>query len=138
VNFSLSSFLNASGREKINTRNLGFTMAFNVLFNLFFIPKFGILGASLISSISTLFLFILNFYYVFKIIKPALKNFLPILGSLFSSSLMFFAVLYLESQMNWLLTMIVGALFYFILMLITRSIRWQDIINLKNLVFKSS
>ncbi|MDP2812449.1 MAG: flippase [bacterium] len=138
VNFSLSSFLNASGREKTNTRNLGLVMTFNVLFNLFFIPRFGIWGASLVSSISTLLLFALNFYYVTRIIKPELRSFLPILGSLMSSTLMFLAVLYLKTEINWILSIMAGAVIYLILMLISRSLKWHDIISIKNLVFKSS
>lgn len=138
VNFSLSSFLNASGREKINTRNLGLVMFFNVLFNLFAIPRFGLWGASLVSSLSTLLLFTLNFYCVSRIIKPKFSHLFPILWSLLSAVLMFLAVLYLKTQFHWLLTILFGAIVYLIFMLITGALKWRDITSIKDLLLKSS
>ena len=82
INFSLSFFLNATDRQKINTRNLGVTMVLNVILNIIFIKQLGIWGASLASSISTLFLFSLNFKAVAKVISAKFSMFKPILGSL--------------------------------------------------------
>ena len=60
MNFALSSLLNSANKQKINTRNLGFTMVFNIILNLILIPLVGVWGAALASSTSTLFLFILT------------------------------------------------------------------------------
>ena len=94
VNFSLSSFLNATNRQKINTRNLGIIMVFNIVANIILIPEIGIWGAALASSLSTLFLFGLNLFAVLRVIKVAARSFLPILGSIFSSLIMFFIITY--------------------------------------------
>ena len=132
INFSLSSFLNATERQKINTRNLGIIMIFNIILNLIFIPKLGVWGASLASTLSTLFLFGLNFFEVMKVIHMPIRFFRPLLGSLFSAVLMYGAVIYSKDIIGWLPSILVGGLVYLILMLLTRTIRKQDFLFIKN------
>ena len=132
INFSLSSFLNATERQKINTRNLGMVMMFNIILNLIFIPKLGVWGASLASTLSTLFLFGLNLFEVMKVIHMPLRFFRPLLGSLFSAVLMYGAVIYSKDIIGWLPSILVGGLVYLILMLLTRTIRKQDFLFIKN------
>lgn len=137
INFSLSSFLNATNRQKINTRNLGLVMILNVILNLIFIPRFGIWGASLASSVSTLLLFILNFTAVYKIIKFKFSSFKYLLGSLGCSFIMFLAINYIKADVNWILSILIGGLVYLILMLLTRTFTKTDILFIKNSFFKT-
>ena len=132
INFSLSSFLNATERQKINTRNLGIVMMFNIILNLIFIPKLGVWGASLASTLSTLFLFGLNLSEVMKVIHMPIRFFRPLLGSLFSAILMYLAVMYSKDILGWIASILVGAVVYLILMLLTGTIKKQDIIFIKN------
>ncbi|PLX26328.1 hypothetical protein C0580_00255 [Candidatus Parcubacteria bacterium] len=127
VNFSLSSFLNATNRQKINTRNLGIVMALNVVMNLLLIPRLGIWGASLSSSLSTLLLFILNLSSVLRVVKLKLKSFAPLFLSLVSSVAMFLLVYYLKSIIAWYFTIVVGIVVYLVLMLITGAIKKKDL-----------
>ncbi|MBU1203175.1 flippase [Patescibacteria group bacterium] len=138
INFSLSSFLNASGREKTNTRNLGLVMAFNVILNLFFIPRFGIWGASLASTMSTVLLFSLNLFIVAHIAQLKWRYFLPILGSFLSSLIMYFVVIYLKDFMSWYFTIVLGALVYIVIMFTTKTMSQADIMSLKKSFFKTS
>lgn len=138
VNFSLSSFLNATNRQKINTRNLGIVMVFNILANLLLIPRLGIWGAALSSSLSTLLLFSLNLAIVLKVIKVSFKHFVPILGAIFSSIIMFFIVWYFKDSINWIFMIIIGGVVYLFLMLITRSIKFSDIWSIKKSFSKNS
>src|SRR3989339_99383 len=132
INFSLSSFLNATERQKINTRNLGIVMMFNIVLNLIFIPKFGVWGASLASTLSTLFLFGLNLSEVMKVIHMPIRFFKPLLGSLFSAVLMYGAVIYSKDIIGWFFSILVGGVVYLILMLLTKTIRKQDFLFIKN------
>ncbi|MBT4209848.1 MAG: flippase [Candidatus Komeilibacteria bacterium] len=132
INFSLSSFLNATDRQKINTRNLGIIMIFNIIFNLIFIPRFGVWGASLASTLSTVFLFTLNLREVMKFTHMPIRFFRPLLGSLFSAILMYLAVYYSKDIVGWILSIVVGAVVYLLLMLITKTIKKQDIVFIKN------
>jgi O-antigen/teichoic acid export membrane protein len=131
INFSLSSFLNASERQKINTRNLGIIMLFNIILNLILIPKLGVWGASLTSTLSTLFLFILNLREVMRVVHMPIIFFRPILGSLLSAFIMYWSVVYSKDIVGWILSIIVGAIVYLLLMLITRTVKIQDLLQLK-------
>jgi len=138
VNFSLSSFLNASNRQLINTRNLGIVMVVNVLLNLFFIPRLGIWGASLASSVSTLLLFGLNLTAVLRVVRVKFSLFFPLLISLLSSALMYLAILYIKTLTVWYLSIIIGAIIYLILMMLLRAIKKQDLIYIIKSFSKSS
>jgi len=132
INFSLSSFLNASERQKINTRNLGFIMLFNVILNLVFIPRFGVWGASLASTLSTLLLFTLNLREVMRAVHMPIRFFKPLLGSFLSAFVMYFSVIYSKDIVGWITSIFVGMLVYLIFMFITRTIKKQDFIYIKN------
>jgi len=138
VNFSLSSLLNATGREKINTRNLGLVMVLNVILNLILIPRLGIWGASLASSLSTLLLFILNMSMVLRVIRLRFRHFRPILGSILSAVIMYYLVIYLKQSIHWVITILLGAIVYLILMLLTRSLKMRDLTQIAKSFFKSS
>ncbi|MDD5749531.1 MAG: oligosaccharide flippase family protein [Patescibacteria group bacterium] len=139
INFSLSSLLNAAQKEKINTRNLGIVMSFNVLLNLIFIPWLGIWGASLASSLSTLLLFTLNLRAVVKLVMEInWPNFWPVLGSLLSAVFMFWLIIQLKEELNWIVSALLGGAAYVVLMFASRSLKWRDIVYVKNAIFKSS
>jgi O-antigen/teichoic acid export membrane protein len=138
INFSLASFLNATNKQKINTRNLGIVMVLNVVLNIIFIPRFGIWGASLASSLSTLLLFILNLSAVMQVTSFKAKLFKPLVGSLFSALVMFGAVLYLKGIIHWVLTIIAGGIIYLLLMFITKTLKRSDIVFIKKSFGKPS
>lgn len=132
INFSLSSFLNATERQKINTKNLGIVMALNIILNTVFIPELGIWGASLASSISTVLLFALNLRQVMKVVSMPLRFFKPLLGVLFSSIVMYFAVVYAKDYVAWPLSILVGILVYIFFSFVTKTIKKDDILFIKN------
>ena len=132
INFALSYFLNATDRQKINTRNLGLVMVLNIVLNLILIPRLGIWGASLASSISTICLFSLNLQAVSKVIELRWGMFRTLFYALFSALVMLPAVYFLKTVIYWPLTIIVGGLLYFILMFITGALKKADLIFIKN------
>lgn len=136
INFSLSSFLNATDRQRVNTRNLGLTMVLNIILNLIFIHLFGIWGASLASSCSTLFLFSLNLRAVLLVVPVRLREFAPLAKTILAALIMFFAMRFLSPYLAWYLTILAGALIYLTLMLLTRAISRQDFIFIKNSLTK--
>lgn len=137
VNFSLSSFLNATNRQKINTRNLGLTMVLNIILNLILIRVLGIWGASLSSSISTLFLFSLNLYAVLSVVKPKADEFAPVIKTVMSGLIMLFAIGFLQDYIVWYWTILAGAVIYLGFMLLTRAISKQDFVFIKNSLTKA-
>ncbi len=137
INFSLSSFLNATNRQEVNTRNLGLTMVLNIILNLIFIRLFGVWGASLASALSTLFLFCLNLQAVLLVVRVRISEFAPLLKSIMAALIMFFAMGFLVSYWPWYLTIVAGILTYLILMLLTRAISRQDLFFIKNSLTKA-
>lgn len=136
MNFALSSLLNAANLQKINTRNLGLTMLFNILANLLFIPFLGVLGAALVSSLSTFLLFTLNLKASLSVVKINKQNIKNIALAVFSSLIMAILVLALKSIIWWPLTIVCGAVFYFGFLLIAKILTWQEIKYWRASIFK--
>lgn len=135
MNFALSSMLNACDKQLVNTRNLGITMILNIIFNIFFIQYWGVWGAALASSISTLILFILNLKaanHLIKISFPVIKS---LMIALLASILMAYVVIYFKDIIWWPLTILVGAVVYLAIMFITKTLNYKEIIYLKNSLF---
>lgn len=61
LSFPTGSLLNATGRERINTRNRGIVTAANVALNILLIPRTGIFGAALAYALSNVLFLILDY-----------------------------------------------------------------------------
>jgi len=131
INFSLSSFLNATNRQRINTRNLGLIMIINIILNIVLIQSLGVLGAALASSISTFLLFSLNLKEVIKLTGKNLIKFKLILNSTLAAFLMFLSVYYLKNIIYWPLTILTGSLVYFMLMFFSKTLTKEDFYFIK-------
>lgn len=136
INFVLSNLLNAANQQKINTRNLGLTMVFNVILNLLLIPILGVWGAALTSSLSTLILFSLNLYASSKIVKLSPENIKHLFLGVLASALMAILVLYLKTIIWWPLTILIGAVFYLLFLFVFKVISSKDFIFWKTAILK--
>ncbi len=82
MNSGLSTFLNASGRQKLNLLTTGSGLIFNVVANLYFIPRHGIVGAAITTLMTEMIVFSIAFGLVSRVVSLApfaKKVFLPIL-----------------------------------------------------------
>lgn len=128
VNFALSYFLNATDRQKKNTINLGLTMLFNIILNVILIPLWSAVGASLASSLSTVFLFSLNLYAVSRVAKLQLNNWWPIFKTILAAVLMALAVYFLGSFLSLFVNIFVAIVLYLLLMILFKNLskaEWQ-------------
>ena len=135
INFSLSSFLNATDNQKINTRNLGIVMIINIILNIFLIKYLGVWGASLSSSLSTLLLFSINLNNILKIAGKKLINFKLLINTIISGIIMFLSVYYIKDFIYWPLTIITGSIVYFMLMFFSKTLSKKDFIFIKESLF---
>jgi O-antigen/teichoic acid export membrane protein len=135
MNFALSSLLNACDKQLTNTRNLGITMMLNVVLNIIFIQRWGVWGAALASSISTLILFSLNLQAVHSLVKINFQVIKPLLISLLSSVLMAWSVIYFKNIVWWPFTILIGGFVYIVLMFITKTLSYKEIVYLKKSFF---
>lgn len=131
INFALSYFLSATDRQKINTRNLALVMLLNIILNFILIPTWSAWGASLASSISTIFLFILNLRAVYKVTVIGLKSWLPLVKAIIAALLMAWLVVFLANFLNIWLDIIFGGLVYFALLIIFKNLKIEDYRYLK-------
>ena len=125
-------------KQKINTRNLGFTMVFNIILNLILIPLVGVWGAALASSLSTLFLFILNLMTAKKIVVIDREIVNKMLLAFVLSLLMLVIVYYLKTIIFWPLTIIVGGAFYLFGLWLFKILTFSDIKYLKTSLFNKT
>ncbi len=135
INFSLSSLLNATNRQAINTKNLGLVMVINVILNIILIQTTGIIGAALASSISTVVLFGLNLAYAWPVAQAKLGDLQPLLFSLIFSVIMWLVVIYLKTMIWWPLTIVIGGIVYIVLMFVFRVITIKELKFLKSSMF---
>lgn len=126
INFALSYFLNATDRQTTNTRNLGLTMILNVVLNLILIPKLAAVGAALASSISTIFLCMIDLWAVKKVLINNLKIWWPLTKALVAAILMVIFLILFKDNFPLFLTAILAALIYFALLLLFGNLSRAD------------
>ena len=118
--------------------NLGFVMVVNIILNIIFINKLGIIGAALASSLSTIVLFFLNLAYVWPVVQIKLIELRPLLYSLIMAAMMWLSIIYLKTIIWWPLTIISGAGLYILLMFLFRIVTIKELKFLKNSLFSKS
>ncbi len=135
INFTLSSLLNATNRQAVNTRNLGLVMVVNIILNLVFIKEWGVVGASFASSVSTLILFILNLFYAWPLGQGRLYDLKPLFKSLLLALLMGLAVVYLKDNIFWPLTIVIGGGIYLLFMFAWQVVTVSELKFLRDSLF---
>jgi len=114
VNFPIGSLLNACDAQRKNTRNMIAVTMVSVLLNLFFIPRWQAVGASLTVLITSLLMFSLGIYQVKKIIiYHASKNWLVFGRALAASLIMGLIIFYGQEYLNIFVITILGGVIYF-------------------------
>ncbi len=137
INFALSYFLNATDRQRTNTFNLGLVMILNVVLNILFIPKWSTLGASLASTISTISLFCLNLFAVYKVTQIKLGDWWPMLRAIMASLLMALVVIFLAKIFNIWLCIALGFLVYFGFLILFKNLEKEDYFYIRRALKKN-
>lgn len=138
----LNSLLNVSGSQffvatkqtkKLTISNiLGLTL--NVILNVFLIPEFGIIGASITTLISTFLVILIQYYYLYKQIGVKF-----IMSSLLKYSIFAFAMFLVikfttlnldVSAITTLIQVTIGFIFYLLLLLISKDKLLEELISI--------
>nr|MBU0722440.1 flippase [Patescibacteria group bacterium]MBU1663581.1 flippase [Patescibacteria group bacterium]MBU1933888.1 flippase [Patescibacteria group bacterium]MBU2007838.1 flippase [Patescibacteria group bacterium]MBU2233809.1 flippase [Patescibacteria group bacterium] len=128
LNFPAGSLLNACDRQKINTINMGIILIASVILNLILIPRYQAIGASLTVLLTNLLMFILSMSVVSQITKYDYKKIIVMLiKSLLAVAVMGAVGYYLKNQVNFILTVILSAVSYFIALYIFKGFSKQDV-----------
>jgi len=139
LSYPVGSLLNSCDKQTVNTTNMGITMILNVILNIFLIPKFQQAGAAIATLISLSVLFILNLFWVPKIIKVNFK-FLIIktIKSLICAIIMAYLILLLKERINFLILILLGAIIYGFVLYLIKGFTKEDIKYLWQAIFRKA
>ena len=113
INFPIGAMLNACDRQKINTRNMALVLVFSIGLNLFLIPRYQTIGASITVLATNILMFILGIFIVPSIVKiNFIKVFKVFAKVLVSGLLMLIVVMFLKDKINIFINIIISAIIY--------------------------
>lgn len=128
INFPIGSLLNACDRQRKNLLFMSIVTVVSVVANLFLIPRYGAIGASITVLATTAIMFFLGIMEVRHIITYKAKDNLATLGkALWAAALMGTIVYYGKNYLPILVATILGGLLYFIFMYLVGGFKKQDI-----------
>lgn len=128
LNFSLGAILNASERQKIQTRNLAIATLTNIVLNLILIPNYSFIGASVSLLISESLLFFLGLIEVSKFISYDKKYLIEKFSKvLFSAVIMAILIFYLKSYLKIIFLIPLAAFSYFLVLFLIKGLKREEI-----------
>ena len=132
LNAFFGNFLAAIGKVKNSLKFFSIACFINIVLNLIFIPKLGYVGAAFSTVVSEALFFILAFNFLIR----TGYDFVPIklLGKVFVFSLIMSGVLVLANGFNVIILIMIGAIIYLVLILVTRTIDADDLKLLKEAI----
>jgi O-antigen/teichoic acid export membrane protein len=137
--FILTNYIpTVANRTKLELLNISSGAILNIILNIILIPKYGIMGAAVATSISFLLTSILYFIEGLWIIKinPLKFNYLKIIISILITSLLIKYIsqnfINVDNIINLLIISILFVILYFVLLILTRSFEKED----KNILSK--
>lgn len=135
LDFPLGSLLNATGRQAVKTSLMGGAMVVNVVGNLLLVPKLGIMGAAVAALFTFVFLFGGGWIAAMKITKIRLIELVRATGGFFvAGAIMAVVVMFLKSQIYWILTIPVGAVVFIGVSFITRALTFAHVRQIRMLI----
>ncbi|MDI3496034.1 MAG: hypothetical protein PWQ35_55 [Patescibacteria group bacterium] len=128
LNFPIGSLLNACDRPKRNTMNMIIAALFSLVLNLFLIPRWQVVGASISVLLSNILMFVLGLAVVPKIMKYNFKDNLLIFAKVLVAT--FFMGVFIIFSTNilslWFIIPL-SAVIYFVLLYLVKGIAIVDI-----------
>ncbi|MFZ6036046.1 MAG: flippase [Patescibacteria group bacterium] len=131
LNFPVGAFLNACNHQVINTRNMGITVAVNVLLNIWLIPKYSFNGAAVAAAISGVLLFLLGLRWVGKIVTYDKKFLIRVMSkAAASAAVMALVLIILRPYLSVFVEIPIGAIIYIAVLLLLKGIDKNDLLTL--------
>ncbi len=128
LNFPVGSLLNACDKQKRNTLNMAIVAVSSIILNIIFIPKWQAVGASFTVLVTNILLLILGLVASRSLIEYRFKHsFAVLFKAVFTSLLMALLVFKGQTIINLYLSIIIGALFYFIFLYFLGGFNKEDI-----------
>lgn len=143
INMLLTSLLTSINKQKFNTLSMGACVIINIVLNLLLIPEYSYNGASIATVITELVLMLMSFYFISKSISvSALMSSMKVLliKSSVSCIIMGLVVYFMNAftNINVFLTIISGALFYGLSLVVLGAFSKNEKEFVKSLLFHKS
>ncbi|MCF7860327.1 flippase [Patescibacteria group bacterium] len=128
LNFPVGALLNACDRQRRNTANMAIVTFVSLGLNLFFIPQWQALGASITVLISNFLMLLLGLFSMRGLIvyRPA-KNAKTLLAALSSAFLMALIIYFFKQYVHIFIAVIIGGIIYFVALMPLGGIKKADI-----------
>jgi O-antigen/teichoic acid export membrane protein len=128
LNFPVGALLNACDRQRRNTTNMAIVTFVSLGLNLFFIPQWQALGASITVLISNLLMLIMGLFSIRGLIiyRPA-KNIKTLLAAFSSALLMALIIYFLKQYVHIFIAVIIGGIIYFVMLIPLGGLKKADI-----------
>ncbi|MBL7022230.1 flippase [Patescibacteria group bacterium] len=128
LNFPLGYLLNASGMQSRNTINIFIAMVVSIIGNIILMPMYSFIAASFMSIISTMVLFVLGMSCAVRIVKIDFRGLIrDLFKILFALVGMIAIILIIGSSLHYLLTILIAATTYILLVFIVKLVSVKDI-----------
>lgn len=134
LNTLLGALLNATGKQKIQTTFIGVVMVVNILLNLAFIPRIGVVGAALSGTLGNLLLLIISWAVARKTVTIVYKEISILIAKLIiASGIMSLVIWYTPSMLHVAFRAVLGMGVWILVFLGLRGFTAGDIIYFKGL-----
>ncbi len=130
LSYPIGSLLNACDRQKRNTYNMLVVLIASVVANLFLIPRYGVIGASLTVALTNILMIILGASQVKSILGQAPKLLSGLLRILLAAGLMGLAVWQTKFIDNIFVLVAWGGFIYLLALFLVKALRWSDIASI--------
>lgn len=128
LNFPVGALLNACDRQRKNTANMAMVTFISLGLNLFFIPNFQALGASITVLISNFLMLLFGLFSMRGLISyRPIKNARTFFSALLSALLMALFIFMTKQYLHIFIIVLISAIVYFISLLIFGGIKKNDI-----------
>ena len=135
INGACSLVLNASHEEYSVTKIYSIAAVFNVILNLFLIPKYSVYGASVATVLSEILILILEMYMIRKIGQLPDRHLVYDILKICVASAVMGIVLYVFNFNLWI-AMAVSIVIYFAMIVLLRTFDQEDISIVKQIIGK--
>lgn len=128
-----SALLNATNKQKTQTKLIATALVVNVILNLILLPKLRIDGAAIAALASNAILCLAGLYFASRQVSINFKNIIKYINQTLWPALAMAAVVYfLSTKMHYLPTILIGGVVYFVLIFATGVITKQNVLIIFN------
>lgn len=138
-NYPVGNMLNACNRQTLNMINMGAALLINVILNVFLIPRYNFVGATIAAAISSVVLIILGLPWIYKI-APFSRKFLlsKLVKILISGAAMGVAIYLLEDILSFFIIIPIAVILYVVALIAVKGFTISQVKGLYRATFTKS